>query len=337
MKYLEYKNLTYNPCLAKRLPPELAFRFHALPVAEENNKITVAMANPENEEAKVGILKALGKTAHVVRADSKEIDYILTELWPEYRQHLYPLVVWVYSQDSNGEGESSTEENTVTEYADALGQLIKADVKHYKKTAVTKENIDSLNHEISRRGYELVVAGSEEQAKPHHNFFDVDGNKVARLLSTSVLLVRQPRWPVRQILLIPLFNENDDTAANWIIRLARPSEAFVTILSIFPSVPVAYRLGSQMQLGLDSILASNTTSGIWLRNFTKRLAQWNISAEICLRQGEPDWLIQQEIERKDFDVVVISAEVGSRLTQWLFGGYVGSLLRWADRPVLIAK
>jgi len=337
MKYLEFKKLTYNPHLAKRLPPELAFRFHALPVAEENNKITVAMANPENEEAKVGVLEALGKTAHVVRADSREIDSILTELWPEYHQHLYSLVVWEYSQDSSEEGESSTEDNSVIEYANTLSQLIKADVRHFDKIAVTKENIDALNHEIDRRGYELVVAGNEELTKPHRNIFDVAGNKVARLLSTSVLLVRQPRWPIRQILLIPLFNEYDDTTANWVIRLARPSGAFVTILSIFPNIPVAYRLGSQMQLGLDSILASNTTSGIWLRNFSKRLDQWNISGEICLRQGEPDWLIQQEIERKDFDVVVISAEVGSRLTQWLFGGFVGSLLRWADRPVLIAR
>jgi nucleotide-binding universal stress UspA family protein len=337
MKYLEYKNITYNPCLAKRLPPEVAFRFHALPVAEENNKITVAMANPENEEAKVGVLKALGKTAHVVRADSREIDYILSELWPEYHQHLCSLVVWEYSQDLNGEGESNIEDNCVIEYATDLGQLIKADVKHFKKTAVTKENIDSLNREISRRGYELIVAGSEQQAKRYRNFFDVDGNKVARLLTTSVLLVRQPRWPIHQILLIPLFNENDDIAANWIIRLARPCGAFVTVLSIFPNIPVAYRVGSQMQLGLDSILASNTTSGIWLRNFSKRLDQWNISGEICIRQGEPGWLIQQEIERNDFDVVVISAEVGSRLTQWLFGGFVGSLLRWVDRPVLIAR
>lgn len=337
MKYLEYKNLTYNPYLAKRLPPELAFRFHALPVAEENNKITVAMANPENEEAKVGVLKALGKTAHVVRADSREIESILTELWPEYHQHLYPLVVWEYSQDADREEESSGEDHSVIEYATALGQLIKADVKHFNKPIVTRENIDALNRDISRRQYELIVAGNEEQNKPYRNCIDVDGNKIARLLSTSVLLVRQPRWPIRQLLLVPLFNENDDTAANWIIRLARPSGAFVTILSIFPNIPVAYRLGSHMQLGLDSILASNTTAGIWLRNFTKRLDQWNISGEICLRQGEPDWLIQQEIARKEFDMVVISAEIGGRLTRWLFGGLVGSLLRWADRPVLIAK
>jgi len=337
MKYLEFKKLTYNPHLAKKLPPDLAFRFHALPVAEENNEITVAMANPENEEAKVGVLKALGKTAHVIRADSREIDSILTELWPEYRRYLYKFVVWEYSLEANDEVGLDAENSNVIEYANALGQLVKADIKHFKKVSVTKENIDSLNKEIALQGYELVVAGSEEHDKSYRRFFDVHGNKVARLLSTSVLLVQRPRWPIQKILFIPRLNDNDDIAANWIIRLARPSCASITVLSIFPNAPMAYSLGPRMQLGLDMILSTNTTSGIWLRNFARRLDQWNISGEICLRQGEPDWLIRQEVERKDFDLVVIGAELGNRLTHWLFGGFVGSLLRWADRPVLIAK
>lgn len=337
MKYLEFKKLTFNPRLGKRLPPDLAFRFHALPVAEDKNRITVAMANPENEEAKVVVLKALGKTAHVVRADSKEIDSILTELWPEYRRYLYKFVVWEYSSESNDEVELDVENSNVIEYANSLGQLVKADIKHFKKTSVTKENIDLLNNEIVRQGYELVVTGSNDHDKPYRRFFDVHGNKVARLLSTSVLLVQRPRWPIQKILFIPRLNENDDIAADWLIKVARSSCAFITILSIFPNIPMAYSLGPQMQLGLDMILSSNTTSGIWLRNFAQRLDQWNISGEICLRQGEPDWLIRQEVERKDFDLVVIGAELGNRLTHWLYGGFVGSLLRWADRPVLIAK
>lgn len=81
--YLALNNIVTNLKVAKRLSPVLAFRYHALPVAEENNCITVAMAYPENQEARQAVLNELGEQVFIVKCDQVAIDAILKEIWKE--------------------------------------------------------------------------------------------------------------------------------------------------------------------------------------------------------------------------------------------------------------
>ena len=47
--YLTLDELTADRELARRLPPDLAWRYHALPLAEDNGRVTVAMADPDDD------------------------------------------------------------------------------------------------------------------------------------------------------------------------------------------------------------------------------------------------------------------------------------------------
>ena len=71
------------PRLVRRLPPALAFRFHALPLAEGKGYITVAMADPDDAEARAALAAALGMRLYVVKADPMVIDGLLSEVWPK--------------------------------------------------------------------------------------------------------------------------------------------------------------------------------------------------------------------------------------------------------------
>ena len=53
------EGLAAKPLVARRLPAELARRFHALPIAEDNGRITVAMADPDDVVARQAIASAL--------------------------------------------------------------------------------------------------------------------------------------------------------------------------------------------------------------------------------------------------------------------------------------
>ena len=48
---LSLSHLQANPQVAHMLPSELAYRYHALPVAMDGERLTVAMAHPEDEMA----------------------------------------------------------------------------------------------------------------------------------------------------------------------------------------------------------------------------------------------------------------------------------------------
>jgi hypothetical protein len=81
--------------LVRRLSPVLAFRYHALPLAEENGHVTVAMAEPDNVEARQAVAAALGAELYIVRSDPAVIDALLSEVWPAESPQPLRLLVCV--------------------------------------------------------------------------------------------------------------------------------------------------------------------------------------------------------------------------------------------------
>lgn len=79
--YLTIDELAVDPTIARRLPPDLAWRCHALPLAEDNGRITVAMADPDNAEAREAVVAVLGPRSCVVKGSALAIDERLAEIW----------------------------------------------------------------------------------------------------------------------------------------------------------------------------------------------------------------------------------------------------------------
>lgn len=155
---------------------------------------------------------------------------------------------------------------------------------------------------------------------------------------TSLLWARRPRWPIQNILLILRFEETDNAAVEWLERLALASSAAVTVLPIVPSLPTMHRLGNRLQTGLDLLLSANTSAGRKLRRLALRMASWQISGDLHLRQGEPEQQIRAEVAEGNYDLIVIGAEPGhGRSYHFQSGELVGPLLRWAERPLLVAR
>ncbi|HID52946.1 MAG TPA: hypothetical protein EYP41_13055 [Anaerolineae bacterium] len=154
----------------------------------------------------------------------------------------------------------------------------------------------------------------------------------------SLLWARRPRWPIQNILLILRFEETDNAAVEWLERLALASSAAVTVLPIVPSLPAMHRLGNRIQTGLDLLLSANTPAGRRVRRLARRMAGWQISSGLRLRQGEPEQQIREEVAEGNYDLIVIGAEPGhGRSHHFQSGELVGPLLRWVERPLLIAR
>ena len=82
-QHLTLDSLAIIPRLVRRLPPALAFRFHALPLSEGNDYVTVATADPDDAAVRAAVAAALGTRLNVVQADPMVIEGLLSEVWPK--------------------------------------------------------------------------------------------------------------------------------------------------------------------------------------------------------------------------------------------------------------
>ncbi|MCB9420261.1 MAG: universal stress protein [Ardenticatenaceae bacterium] len=181
---------------------------------------------------------------------------------------------------------------------------------------------------------DLIILDEPEQSLAARLCLGRPGQKFAAQMPASVLVARQPLWPLRQLLLVLRLDNQDETAVIWAKRLAQTSGAAVTILPLVPSLPAMYAPRSN---GVAALLSSQTAAGQQVRQVAKQLNEARITAVIHLRQGEPDGQISREIEAGLHDLVVIGAEPTIKWQRWLLGDLVSPLLSWITHPVLVAK
>lgn len=302
-----------NPKLARRLPPDLAWRFHALPLAEDHGRVTVVMANPEDVMAREAVVSVLGPRSCVIQGDAVAIDAVLDQIWGRQNNHPPELVVY-----SAREAVS----NELCAYALALGTLLGGHVSHLE----TAEEIEALVREGAGAEHDLLIV---EEAKP---------SLIERLQSLApVLVARRPRWPLARVLLIVQGAGVDDAAVEWVVTLARASGSAVTVLAVVPPVPAMYKGLSRMGQGLPALLATDTALGREMRQVARQLVAWEIDGTLRLRQGAPDLQICREVIEADPDLIVLGTKPSRRSVRGLAGDLVRPLLRLADRPVLVAQ
>jgi nucleotide-binding universal stress UspA family protein len=326
--YLTLDELAADPKLARRLPPDLAWRYHALPLAEDNGRITVALAHPEDAGAREAVVAALGPKSCVVRGSALAIDARLTEIWGNEARR--PLKVKACAIPDPLPDE-------LWGYAQAIGTLLGTHVDLMR----TEGEVDSLVQQEEHTQCDLVIFG-----KRCHPL-------IPRLLSRSVadgalaseqgsvpfavLVVQQPRWPIKRILLVLCGDSANSGAIDWALRLARQSTAAVTVLAIVPPVPAMYQGLSRMEQGVAGLLTTDTALGRQMHQAARLLAAGKIDGTLRLRQGAPDQQISREVVAGDHDLVVMATVPCRWWLRQLKGDPICSLLRWADRPVLLAQ
>jgi nucleotide-binding universal stress UspA family protein len=152
----------------------------------------------------------------------------------------------------------------------------------------------------------------------------------------SVLVARQPRWPLKKILLITRGRRLDYTAVTWVAHLAPLVKPDITALVVQPYLATADSQALYGQ-GIDAWLTSNTPLGQQLRRIEN--AQEMVAGHIDLqfRGGSPGYQIRHAVVETQPDLVVIACEPADWCERRILGELVGPLLRQADRPVLVAK
>jgi nucleotide-binding universal stress UspA family protein len=227
----------------------------------------------------------------------------------------------------------SAEGCVVREYAQYLRGVLGGRICF--EPMLSKEDVGRIRQ--ASTNCDLIVFSEPEQSWLETLLTGRLCNQAVAKSSTSFLLARRPRWPIRHILLILRIEETDEAAAAWLAHLVQPGETAVTVLPLVPSLPAMYNLGNRVQTGLDELLSPNTPSGNYLRYIAQQLNHWQIDGNLHLRQGDPNRQIRDEVAEGSYDLVLIGAEPRGRFYRRLLGELVTPLLRWVDRPLLIAQ
>ncbi|UCF61094.1 MAG: hypothetical protein JSV37_00015 [Anaerolineaceae bacterium] len=318
--------VTLNPELARRIPPDLAFRCHILPVGEADGVITVAMANPNDARARDAITAALGTKPYFVQGDQEIIDQLLEKVWSDETGPQRKFLVCT--------NPSRVEE--VNDLAENLARLLDAEIEYLELIEETEFLLNTLAKK-AEDGYDLLILGPRAQSFNKRPFSRPISERILRELPTSILVIRKARWPFSKMLFLLRGDESDSSTVEWGVCLAKACNAAITLLVIVPDVPLMYQGLKRFEVGLHDILTTESELGQRLRWAAKRLVEENLQGALRFRQGSQEWQSRYELSVGDYDLIIVAADPKDWFHQHIIGGLAYPLLHWTDRPVLIAK
>jgi nucleotide-binding universal stress UspA family protein len=320
--YLTLDELTADPQLVRRLPPDLAWRCHALPLVEANGRVTVAMADPEDVEAREAVITALGPKSCVVKGASWTIDAQLAQIWGEAARCPLKLTVCAFPEPLSDE---------LCGYAWALCDLMGA---HLDRVSSAGE-MNALTGPGARPDCDLLMFGQRRHPLIRRLLSSEGAQASQSSVLPAILVAERPRWPLKRILLVLCGEGADHGAVDWGLRLALPSAAAVTVLAVVPPMPIMYRGLSRMEQSIAALLTTDTALGRQMHRVARRLAEREVNGALRLRQGAPDEQIYREVVEGDHDLVVLAPRPCHWWLRQLKGDPICSLLSQVDRPMLL--
>ena len=288
-----------NPEVARRLPFDLACRYQALPVAEDDGHLTVAMAHPNDMEARQAILAALPPSGPRSAATYPATPACATGMAPEQRQHPAPEQ---HRHIAGAQGPTEVNTGGMSVYL-VRGEPVA---------------IDSLLADVwpglARRALHLlVVAGSQGQAGVRDYAHALGSLLGAESISTASTDAAAPSAdtpengpnPIRKLLLVVQGGDDPSGPAclAWAVRLARTNDAAVTILAVVPPGPSQSLLGDE-----DDLATLLTTSDTVVGQAAQHLVQAGIVATLRLRQGSLAHQLHREVIETDYDLVLVGSK-----------------------------
>ena len=315
--------LAPDPTVARRLSPSVAVRHRALPVAEADHCVTVAMADPSDTAARAAVAVALGAEPCVVQGDPAVIAVHLSQIWDQAEQSPpNPLACILNGPHAE----------QVRFYAEYVGHLLGTSLDCYPGEHGPGALTDAASHD-----YELVISGEPDQSFIERLLKGAPGRRALDRVSSSLLFVRSPRQPLSKLLLVVQGEAADGSATDWALRLAGSSGAAVTALAVVPPVPAMYHGLSRLEGGLAELLSAGTALGRQMRRVARRLVDRGVEGKLRLRQGAPALEVRREAVEGRYDLVAVAAAPQDGLRRRLLGELGISILRVLDRPVLIAR
>jgi hypothetical protein len=362
--FLNLKTLIPDREVVRWLPLDVARRCRALPVAQDNGVITIAMAEPADHAAREEVVAALAQQAagraarspqlYLVQGDGALIDAWLADVaggdcGPE-QSAAAPLQVWL-REPLHGD------KAAIIAYAAQVAALLETPLNRYDPLRAGQDGPDSGARDLRWE----PVSSLRSAAAPDGRLVIVpcvDFNLPGPLPMSgdssgpATIYACRPRWPLRRLLLIVRGDPVDDAALAWAARLVKPaasaSGASATALMVAPHTPGVHgslrvmhapagagSVHSPVYDDISSLLSANSAIGHNMQHVVQRLAALQLDAVLHLRQGAPEAMIREELAAAPYDLVIAGVAVRSAEAQWRLRPLLHKLLPDLRCPLLL--
>jgi hypothetical protein len=297
--FLSLQDVVIEAQLARRLPRQLAYYHLAIPIAEDEESITVAMALATHPQVIAMLESVLNTSVIPVRSHQHEIKNALDKIWasPASSADSAPqqLLIWCAE-------------------ADNLSYI-----RHYGETFAAALNMQITAIDAGQQTFqevlEIVTAG-------HYDLIvTCEAHNLETLLTqspTPILLVSAAPRPLKRVLFALRGHAPDRAALDYVLPLLEGHHSQVTLLSIASPTQTGFvRLS-----GIAELLSKDSMPGKHLATCGDMLRAAGLNGSIKLRQGIPESEIASEISTSDYDLVVIAAEA--------YGDFVHQTLKAAQ-------
>lgn len=304
---------TDGDLLRQRVDRRVATYYLAVPLAGEDNRVTVATAYPDNADA-LRVLERLLQAAVVPVAGSEdELLAAIARLYPEIAPGEAAVMAWCDDPAWSG---------TVIATANAFGRAA-------ERPVIIMDSTATVDEVIARAGYDfslLVARASDETAR----------ERLVRQSPVSLLLVRGDFAPIDHILVaLRGFGSDFETLGRVCPMLAREG-AGATVLPLSPASS-RRTAGSPNDSPFNGRpLDGNPSARRHLRRFLRELDRNNIHVDVRLSQGDPAGQIIGELDQGRYDLLVVAAEAEGEFV-WRVLSRIERESVWPDRPVLVVK
>jgi hypothetical protein len=283
--HLSLDRINIDENVARRLPRRLAYYHLALPIAEDDDSISVAMAYPDNRTVIQLIETVLNSSIIPVYSAADQIRERLNHVWGiESAEPLPRILAW---------SDSAEREAWTRAYAEQFAPLLTAAVE-YSEDAPDSD----FAHFIENGNYSLIVCSPSDEALPA---------LLRHKARSSLLLVRGAFQPLRDVLVVLRGHAPDEDVLNRIVPLAMLRQARVTVLAVAPSGNGGGRR-NLMANQFAALLSQDTQQGLHLAACMQRLDRAGIKGQVRVRQGIPEMEIADEVALNRYSMIAIAAE-----------------------------
>lgn len=289
--------------LLKRVNRRVATYYLAVPLAGEDNRVTVATAYPENAAALRVLERLLKADIVAVSSSENELHEAIARIYPDIGTGEGAIMAW--TDDPAWAG-------VVIEMANAFGRAA-------GRPVIILDSSETVDEVMSRGEYDfslLVVRTAN----------DATLERLVRRSPISLLVVRGDYAPIDHVLVALRGYGSDREALDRVSPFLTLDGAGATFLPL--SRPDSART-------MD-ILRDNSPAREHLREFLRDLDRKNIQVDVRLSQGDPASQIVAELAAGHHNMLVVAAEAEGDFV-WQVLSRIESEGVWPSRPVLVVK
>ena len=197
--------------------------------------------------------------------------------------------------------------------------------------------VNQINKEAERGKYDMVVISVSKIGEGRQPTSSVH-RSLLKNLPCCLLVVKNPRAEIKKILICTGGFQLAESLMSVGADIASASSSEATLFHVAANVPTMYTGLKTIEETLQELLMTDTPVAKHLRRGAEILAESNLQAELKLRHGSAVYEIVREIDRENYDLVIIGASgANTMIKEWIFGNLTQDIVDAVGIPIMVVN